>query len=254
MMPRTNKAQTGLIEANLPLHVQCLRLPAEWRRATVAGSHPHNKFALLAALKKASSPAEQDGDFLAVSPANGKIETYDPWEKRSEFFRLQTGDTDALLAFLPTVGYFTSQSHLSESSKRSIHERATDGLVYSAGYEPKVSEKYIWGIRRLFEDSVKSGEHTGTHTDFPVRIITLKGKPRLVVTTTTFEDALALTLSIDAVRRAKRRKCARPDCDVPFTFTGGHSRKYCGWYCGHIESVRNSRKRAKKAMAVRKER
>ncbi len=199
-------------------------------------------------------PNQQDCDLLLVSPAHGKIETYDPWEKRSEFFRLQIGDTDALLAFLPTVGYFASLSHLSESSKLSIHERATDGLTYSAGYEPKVSEKHIWGLRRLFENSVRSGEHTGQHMDFPVRIITVKSNLRLVVTTTTFEDALALTLSIDAVRHAKRRKCARPDCGVPFTFTGGHSRKYCDWYCGHIESVRNSRKRAKKSTAVRKER
>ena len=212
-----------------------------------------SNLAMLLVLTKQQEPNQQDGDLLLVNPASGKAETYDPWEKRSEFFRLQKGDTDALLAFLRTIGYFNSPSHLSESSKQAIEERAADGLVYSAEYEPKVSEKHIWGIRRLFEGSVRSGEHTGKHTDFPVRIVTVKGNPRMVVTTTTFEDALALTLSIDAVHRAKRRKCARPDCGVPFTFTGGHRRKYCGWYCGHIESVRKSRKRAKKLVRVRKE-
>jgi hypothetical protein len=248
-MPRTNKARVGLIEANLPLYVQCVRMPTEWRRATYRDS-PNQRLAQLAF----SDPNQQDGDLLLVSPASGKIEMYDPWEKRSEFFRLQIGDTDALVAFLRTVGYFSTPSHLSTSSKLSIEEKAADGLIYSAEYAPKLSEKHIWGIRSLFENSVRSGEHTGKHTDFPVRIITLRGNPRLAVTTTTFEDALALTLSIDAVHRAKRRKCARPDCGVPFTFTGGHKRKYCGWYCGHIESVRKSRKRAEKAKCIRKER
>jgi hypothetical protein len=81
------------------------------------------------------------------------------------------------VAFLRTIGYFASPSHLSKSSTLSIEERAADGLTYSAGYEPKLSEKHIWGIRRLFENSVRNGEHTGRHTDFPVRIITVKGIP-----------------------------------------------------------------------------
>ncbi len=247
-MPRANKIQTGLIEANLPLYVRCLRMPAEWRRATHMDT-PLKRLALLAF----RDPDQQDGDLLLVSPAGGVAEPYDPWEKRSEFFRLQTGDTDSLLAFLGTVGYFDSSRRISDSNQ-TIFQKTADGLVHTADYQPKVSEKYVWGIRRLFENSVRTGEHTGQHTDFPVRIVTVRDQPRLVVTTTTFEDALALTLSIDAVRRARRRKCARPDCGVPFTFTGGHSRKYCGWYCGHIESVRNSRKRAKKAKRVQKER
>jgi hypothetical protein len=252
MMPRTNKAQTGLIEANLPLYVQCLRMPAEWHRATNMDS-PYNQLAQLAQL---ASPEhnQQIGDLLVVCPASGEAQPYDPWEKRSEFFRLPEGDTESLLAFLRSVGYFQTRLHLSKSSKRSIMKSAADGLPYFAEYESRVSENHLWGIRRLFENSVRSGEHSGKHMDFPLRIVTVKGNSRLIVTTTTFEDALALTLSIDAVRRAKRRKCARPDCAVPFTFTGGHRRKYCGWYCGHIESVRKSRKRAKKAMPARKER
>jgi hypothetical protein len=247
-MPRANKAQTGLIEANLPLYVQCLRMPTDWRRATHMDV-PYKKLAQLAYLH----PNEQDRDLLMVSPnVAGELETYDPWEKRSEFFGIKEGDTDALLAFLRTVGYFGSTQHVSESSGKSTHVKAAWGLVYSARFEPKVSEKHVWGMRRLFENSVRSGKHTGEHTDFPVRIVTVNGSPRLVVTTTTFEDALALTLSVDTVRRAKRRKCARPDCGVPFTFTGGYARKYCSSYCGHIESVRESRKRAKRAMRAQK--
>jgi hypothetical protein len=224
-------------------------MPVEWRRAKHMDT-PHKQLALLAF----KDPHQQDGDLLLVSPANGEVESYDPWEKRSEFFRLQKGDTDALLAFLRSVGYFDTRLHLKESEKDSIAKEAADGLVYFAEFVPKVSENHIWGIRRLFENSVGSGKHTGEQMDFSVRIVTVKGRPRMVVTTTTFVDALALTLSIDEVRRAKRRKCARPDCAVPFTFTGDYTRKYCGWYCGHIESVRKSRKRAKKAKRDRKER
>jgi hypothetical protein len=251
-VPRTNKAQlgqTGLIEANLPLYVQCIRMPAEWRRATHMDT-PNKRLAELAF----QDPHQQDGDLLQVSPSSGELETYDPFEKRSEFFRLAKGDTDALLTFLQSVGYFGASVRLSDSSKQSTAGRAADGLLYFAEYEPKVSESHIWAIRTLFENSVRTGKHSGQHTDFPLRIVTVEGRPRLVVTTTTFEDALALTLSLDAVRRAKRRKCARPDCEVPFTFTGDYSRKYCGWYCGHIESVRKSRKRAKKAKRDQKER
>jgi hypothetical protein len=213
---------------------------------------PHKRLALLAH----PEPNRQDGDLLLVSPVDGKAEPYDPWEKRSEFFRLPEGDTEALNAFLETVGYFNSRRYLSQSLKGSDMQRAGNGQVYFAEYEPKAHEKHIWAIRRLFENSVRSGKHSGKHNDFPVRIIAVKGNPRLVVTTTTFEDALALTLSIDAVRHAKRRKCARPDCGVLFTFTGGHSRKYCGWYCGHIESVRRSRKQPKrdKSKSLRGER
>ncbi|HTY83410.1 MAG TPA: hypothetical protein VMB19_04285 [Silvibacterium sp.] len=244
MTHKSNLQSSGLIEANLPLYVQCLRMPADWRRAMHMDT-PHARLALLAYGDQAD---RQDGDLLLVDRANGKVESYDPWEKRSEFFRLQEGDTDALLAFLRTVGYFGSKTGFSKSSSsESSFERASDGLVYSAEYQPKTREKHIWNLRRLFENSVRSGDHSGKHTDFPTRIITVKGNPRMAVTTTTFEDALALTLSIDAVRHAKRSKCARPDCGVPFTYTGGHARKFCTWYCGHIESVRKSRKLAKKA-------
>jgi hypothetical protein len=220
-------------------------MPVEWRRATISDHR-------LTTLKALADPDQQDGDLLLVRPVSGNTEAYDPWEKRSEFFRLPKGDTDALLAFLRTVGYFVNDRLSEASDLTTAAAESTDGNVFFAKSDSKVSEKDIWGMRRLFENSVLMGGDAGEHSDFPVRIVTVKGQPRAVVTTTTFQDALALTLSIDAVLRAKRRKCARPDCGVPFTFTGGHSRKYCGWYCGHIESVRNSRKRAKKALTARR--
>jgi hypothetical protein len=244
LMPLTTKTQAGLIEANLPLYVQCLRMPAEWRRA------PSSQLEILASLMAGREADPPDPDSLFVDPARGKAETYDPWEKRSEFFRLEEDDTDALLAFLRTVGYFQSSQWRANDLEDSA--RTAEGLIYSAKYQPTVTKKDIWGLRRLLNNSVRSGDHTGKHTDFPVRILTVKGNPRLVVTTTTFEDALALTLSIDAVRHAKRRKCARPDCGVPFTYTRGYSRKFCTPYCGHIESVRNSRERAKRAKRAQK--
>jgi hypothetical protein len=42
------------------------------------------------------------------------------------------------------------------------------------------------------------------------------------------------------------KKCERKDCSNLFQVTGRRT-KYCDWYCGHIESVRRSRKLSKKA-------
>jgi hypothetical protein len=55
-------------------------------------------------------------------------------------------------------------------------------------------------------------------------------------------DAISLTVHYDHIRGAKFKSCARPDCGLPFTVESRHKRKYCTWYCGHIESVRKNRK------------
>jgi hypothetical protein len=216
----------------------------------------------------ASAPSkpkhEQDGDLLEVERVYGKVPnsnqkreakeffrapTFDPWAKRNEFFRLRQGDTEALLAFLRSVGLFERPGFGDEGSSASKTLLSSqDGSLHDVPYESKISEKHIWGIRRLIQGSLNAlAQHTGALHDFHVRFEPASnGKSRLVFTTATFLDALLLTLSVDQVQGAKVRKCERPDCGISFSVTGRRKRKYCEWYCGHIESVRKQRRKNKR--------
>jgi hypothetical protein len=125
--------QSQMIEGTIPMYFRCLCVPVEWRRAVkerVPAKVLANKFNSLAML--ASAPPkpkqEQDGDFLEVERVYCTVPksdhaikadefflapTFDPWAKRNEFFRLEQGDTEALLTFLRSVGLF-ERPHLGD--------------------------------------------------------------------------------------------------------------------------------------------
>jgi hypothetical protein len=257
------------LEESVPLHFQCLCVPVEWRRAI---KQPKNNLRSLLALMSPPQREEPefDGDFLEVErvfpDATSRLasakkrdlflaQPFDPWEKRSEFFRLRKDDTEALLAFLGSVGLF-EQPMLGEESATASKATlsAPSGLLHEISYRPKISPAHIWGMRRLIEGSLQAlDKHTAKYQDFQMRIEHTKdGQARLMLTTATFLDALLLTLSVDQLENAKVQKCARPDCGVSFSIRGGHERKYCTWYCGHIESVRRSRKKMQKRKGVKR--
>jgi hypothetical protein len=56
------------------------------------------------------------------------------------------------------------------------------------------------------------------------------------------EVAIRLTVTIDLLKQAKFRVCARADCGQPFPVETQHEKKYCDQYCGHLESLRRTRK------------
>lgn len=236
---------THLISSNLPVVFQCLRVEASWDRALQP---------LTALLYKPDLTKRWDGDFLEVKTLGRKATTFDPWEKRNEFFRLRRGDTEGLLSFLQTVGVFHRPDQAGLTAKYTDSEigrfqTVDHGKVYYVEYLRRISENEIWEIRRLIEGSLQKAEQrSGEHSDFHSRIVRSEGNARLIVTTTTFLEALELTITVDQVQRAKIRKCARPDCGVSFSNTGGHKKKYCEWNCGHVESVRRSRKRKRKGV------
>jgi hypothetical protein len=192
-----------------------------------------------------------DGDLLEVNPVSGKATTFDAWEKRDEFFRLKRGNTQALLAFLRSVGFFARPEMLGAGSRtgKTTIVIGGEGLHSDVPFVSKISEKDIWEVRRLIIGSLGAlGQHTGQYHDFQVRMVpTSNGAQRLVLTTTTFLEALLLTLSVDQLKGARKQKCARPDCGIQFSITSRHKRKYCQWECGHIESVRKQRRKAKRA-------
>jgi hypothetical protein len=185
----------------------------------------------------------------------GQADTYDPWEERGRFFRIREDDDEALINFLQSVGLFKAPELPGGPNEKNIY-LVTDpgGMDHTARYTPEMTISAVWSFRRLIENSLRDlGKHTGQYTDFNARMILVKGQPKVLITTCTFFDSLLLTLAVDKVEKAKVRKCARPDCETLFSTATAHGKKFCCWNCGHLESVRASRKRAKKnATANRK--
>jgi hypothetical protein len=241
---------TRLLHANLPFFIESLSAPTAWRSGrsyrnlAIGGSKPVPLSSLL------GTPSLNESDFLTVRKIAGETSHFDPWEKRTEFFRLKRGDRKALVAFLESIGLFERAHVYDEGPGDNAVLRTNAGVMHEVRYLSEFREKHIWDMRDLLLKTLKRLKNLGNrgqHSDFQVRLVRKSGKPRAIVTTTTFVDAVVLTLTIDRVEDAKVQKCARRDCSATFSFTAGHRRKYCQWYCGHIESVRNRRVKEKQA-------
>jgi hypothetical protein len=252
-----------LIPANLPLYFECLCVPVEWRQVTklnAAKLTTRQRKNLDKTVPLSSpitgparlrDPKELDEDLLKVRVLTNKLgftlppTSFDPWEKRGEFFALKMDDSKGLLAFLNAVGVFQSDEG------DTISVRVDKAMSSQVTYPEFVSAADIWDARRAVEVSLQKGlgsPEIGDYVDFQVRLTRHRGEPRGVLTTTTFMDALLLTLTVDRVLDAKVQKCARADCGVLFAVSGGHERKYCDRYCAHIESVRRDRERKKQQL------
>jgi len=231
-----------LVPVALPIRLQCLRVPAKWKYETVRG--------------------EDGSETTWFSAGGGRVEPappFDPWEKRAEFFRLKEGDNDALQTFLDGVGLFTHASiegaieiALATADRKTIESLkenyryvdAADGPHKVWGDFLPLSADSIWSTRK---GTIREMEapRKGLGFDawpFSVRLANLKSGPAAVITTFAFQEALAASVRIDHLLRAKIRRCRRPDCGIPFAAVGPRKRKYCSWYCGHIESVRRGRR------------
>lgn len=242
----------AFIPTNLPLYIQCLRIPARWQlvpRPTGRGGQ----------LWRVSKGLPVDKELLEVQQGPGSATTFDAREARAQFFRLKPGDTDGLIDFLATVGLFERADGAIRDSHGRLRAllptpevevvtamKGSDGHFHKVRYHSTVPENHIWQIQGLLKDSIQNlHKETGEDYEFPGRIVRRKDKAEYILTTTTFMDAMMLTLSLDRVLKAKVRKCARPDCREVFTFTTEHKRKYCCWDCGHLVSVRKGRKKDK---------
>ena len=229
-----------LVPINLPIRLQCLRVPARWKYEITRW---------------------KDGtEMIWFSASGGKNETatpFDAWEKRADFFRLREGDSDALRDFLDGVGLFTSASiegaiaagaEVGKTAKFLPLDNfrwvdAEDGRHRVWGDFQPLSADVIWATRR---EAIREMEKPKLHLGFDVldlslRLAALRSGPAAVITTFAFSDALAASVRIDHLQRAKIRRCQRPDCGIPFAAVGPRKRKFCGWYCGHIVSVRKIR-------------
>jgi hypothetical protein len=234
--------QQKLIPSNLPLYFQCLRAPCE------VGTGAHSRWAKLTALqqlREAKTP-ERATRVYWLPKVGAQVDSYDPWEQRGRFFQIKEDDDGALVEFLATVGFFKSSDFGNASEEETMLLASADGLRHSARYSSEETLESIWATRRLIENSLRNlNKHTGGLIDFTARIILVKGKPRVTITTCNFLDSLLLTLAVDKVQKSKVRRCSRPDCGIPYSSASAHNRKFCTWYCGHIESVRKQRREAK---------
>jgi hypothetical protein len=158
-------------------------------------------------------------------------DSFDPWQKRDQFFSLKRDRPDALVSFLNTTGLF---------------DRG-----YSQG--SKIPLGFVWGLRDRAMRCLTEKAPPDWSEDFEVRLEGDKQGARVVFTTRTLMDAVMLSITTDLIRKLKVSKCARPDCAVPFTTTDLR-KKFHSWYCGHIEAVRRERKKERRAKPKKEKR
>jgi hypothetical protein len=185
---------------------------------------------------------------------------FDPWEMRRQFFRLKERDAAGAIEFLNRVGVFHKSDDLAtllEVERGENVGEMFDSFHYVVADDgahrvrpsllPLTTDRF-WEVRKQIQGGLntKAGEGTQwdfTKWDFKLRFSDLRRRPAMIVTTVCFADALAASIRIDEMRKAKWRKCQRRDCGETFAAIGPRKRKFCSWYCGHIHSVRKGREK-----------
>lgn len=161
----------------------------------------------------------------------------DPWQARNEFFHLKEGDSQGLTDFLnrwglwqqAEVGFFGEAMHIDE----------------------------VWQVRARFMQAVmepiEEWLNDSSVNQSSLSFFQPRAKhPHFFFRATDCLSAIRTTITLDLLRKKKFRRCARKDCRIPFEVRSKHRRKYCTQYCGHIESVREERRKEqelKRAMA-----
>jgi hypothetical protein len=228
-----------LVPVSLPIRLQCLRVPVSW-------SYKGVDVPLL-------GPGYQEGPdaytFQAYI-AKGEPSTYDPWEMRDEFFRLQSGGgPDKLLQFLNKTGLFDKAAPEDIAFSPKITDEygvEHKHLTFWVRDQPRRDYAYFWDMRALLCQSMLSQKDDLLRNfDFSVRFVRAKSVSYFLLTTVSLLEAVAASIQIDHLLKAKFQKCARPDCAIVFSIKNDRHRKFCSWYCGHIESVRKLRRKSK---------
>jgi hypothetical protein len=239
-----------------------LRIPTRW---SIGLDTPRNQLLVV-------PEVSQDIDSQTAS--------IDGWGLRDRFFRLGFDEPDepSVLRFLNDVGVWAAISE-PRVSKASAGKTLLGGAFGSRSFIGRTfpllltdlkHEQDFW--RRLLTDRVALRARFGTapgpgtspakraefalesqhYNEMPLRIEWRSGMPTGVVETITGREMLIATIHLDLLRGARFQVCKRPDCSIPFSIEARHRRKYCTWYCGHIESVRKARKGEKQQHSTKK--
>jgi hypothetical protein len=197
---------------------------------------------------KTIPPDENDKYLFYAEAIEGAAHAYDPWELRDEFLRLRPAHgPKLLLEFLDKVGMF---------DKPELEDADENPHILGGGYSVKLGAiehdfrsqarrdyGHFWEMQHLFVEAMRSRTSRlfDAH-ELPLRFRRGRRECYAEITATTFIEAVITTIKIDHLRGAKFQKCARPDCGTVFSVMGQRSRRYCRWYCGHLESVRKQRR------------
>jgi hypothetical protein len=168
----------------------------------------------------------------------------DAWEMRDRFFHLRRGNVHALLDFLNEWGPWAE--HYGEPEIRftwDANPRDTAQFAPDA-----IWDRQEWFRRALLNpfEWFARGENQLKPTECAPADF-----PHWGMMSTSVEYAIRLTISIDLLNRTRFRVCKRKDCRAPYPVESDHERKYCSQYCGHLESIRGQRKKAKKPKGER---
>ncbi|UVT19827.1 MAG: hypothetical protein H8K03_18900 [Nitrospira sp.] len=176
----------------------------------------------------------------------------DGWEIRNRFLRLRHTESAALdflhdigiwdtyalsdrRRLMPTSVFLDGPLGLWDLQERWRRRLATPKRLKSL-FTPPTTENRLDASDPFFELSFGN-----PFFELTFRVEWQANQPIGVIETISGIQLLKATLLIDLMRCANFRICARPDCGIPFSVTSNHEKKYCEWYCGHIESVRRRR-------------
>jgi len=144
----------------------------------------------------------------------------DAWEMRDEFLQLKLGSKE-VIAFLCRWGRWDSREYVYLPEIEQLQQVLLDALV---------SPPELW---------------FATAQSVPPMWRRRPKPPYFTIHTDKCEIALRMTVTIDLLNQTKFKRCARPDCGMPFKVETNHKRDYCLPYCSHLESMRRNRKAAK---------
>ncbi len=241
----------------IAIEVRFLRVPTSWklRKETLSGA-----WMLV--------PEINQGMDRKLTPIE------DPWELRNQFFRM-THDEKAASEFLNEVGVWRAHAdpHVSEASAGRMLLSGTFGHRLFFGRALPLTFEELWRDQEHWANLLRTpsklrAEFGRVPTDesppfekvefsvkanlintLPLHLEWRRGSPHGVIQPITGRELLIATTQIDLVTGAPFQVCKRKDCGISFS---GRRRKYCQWYCGHIESVRAHRRKGRKQRGKRR--
>ena len=180
-------------------------------------------------------------DLLSGFPSEGSKRRVDPWDMRSEFLKLPR-QAGALTNFLTKWGSWGPSAilHMEFLGEAEVMFEMSPQRMGRVCVIPSD----VWDYQELCSRAVMDPPHIwlgSSHGMLP-SAFPRREYPHLLLTATGCAHAIQTTITFDLLRKVKFAVCKRKDCGTRFPLETRHKRKYCSWYCGHIESVRKGRK------------
>ena len=179
---------------------------------------------------------------VAFPSSNAATREMDAWKMRDEFLRLDESN-DALLNFLNRWGSWDQSGSLYAVEPTGTALRPIGTPVPIA-----ILPCLVWERRQELREGMLSKPDLWLSNNAMLGAMQSRATyPYLTITDSTCAKAIETTITLDHLRKTIWRKCARPDCETVFVVESAHGKVYCEQYCGHLESLRRNRAKAKDA-------